>query len=127
MSISSTFSKLTTVGRLCVIILLVGIIGAGVWFGGKSLGLKLGESNDGNYDAVLLVDTYTGWAPIVWGNGGKEGNKESEFYKRFGVKLKIIQMDDFDGATSYFKEHKNALRFCTLGQRNTTYDFERHG
>ena len=23
-------------------------------------------------------------------------------------------MDDFDGATSYFKEHENALRFCTL-------------
>lgn len=114
MSISSTFSKLTTVGRLCVIILLVGIIGAGVWFGGKSLGLKLGENNDGNYDAVLLVDTYTGWAPIVWGNGGKEGNNESEFYKRFGVKLKIIQMDDFDGANAYFKEYKNALRFCTL-------------
>ena len=65
MSISSTFSKLTTVGRLCVIILLVGIIGAGVWFGGKSLGVKLGGDNDSNYDAVLLVDTYTGWAPIV--------------------------------------------------------------
>ena len=56
-----------------------------------------------------------------------KNDKESEFYKRFGVKLKIIQMDDFDGATSYFKEHKNALRFCTLGQRNTTYGFERHG
>ena len=72
-------------------------------------GVKLGGDNDGNYDAVLLVDTYTGWAPIVWGNGGKEGNKESEFYKRFGVKLKIIQMDDGDR------------------QRNTTYGFERHG
>lgn len=114
MSISSTFSKLTTVGRLCVIILLVGVLGAAVWFGCKSFGINIGEDNDGNYDAVLLVDTYTGWAPIVWGNGGKEGSKESDFYKRFGVNLKIIQMDDFDGATSYFKEHNNALRFCTL-------------
>ena len=104
---------MTTVGRLCVIILIVAILGVAVWFGGKSLGLNF-ENKEGNYDAVLLVDTYTGWSPIVWGNGGKEGNKESEFYKRFGVKLKIIQMDDFDGATSYFKEHENALIFCTL-------------
>ena len=74
MSISSTFSKLTTVGRLCVIILLVGIIGAGVWFGGKTLGVKLGESNDGKYDAVLLVDTYTGWHQLY---GATEVKKET--------------------------------------------------
>lgn len=116
MSIKSTFSKLTGLGRLVVIVLVVGLLGAGVFFGTKSSGINLGglSGGDSKYDAVMLVDTYTGWSPIVWGNGGKDGSKESEFYKRFGLKLKIIQMDDFDGATSYFKEHKNALRFCTL-------------
>lgn len=117
MSIKSTFSKLTGLGRLVVIVLVVGLLGAGIFYGAKSTGINLAGitgGGDSKYDAVLLVDTYTGWSPIVWGNGGKDGSKESEFYKRFGVKLKIVQMDDFDGATSYFKEHKNTLRFCTL-------------
>ena len=28
------------------------------------------------------------------------------------LSYKIVQMDDFDGATSYWKEHENALRFA---------------
>ena len=114
MSISSSFQKLTTLGRICVIVLIVGILGGGIWLTKDKLNFNFTATGDEKYDAVLLVDTYTGWAPIVWGNGGKEGNKESEFYKRFGVRLKVIQMDDFDGATAYFKEHKNTFRFCTL-------------
>ena len=113
------FSKLTTFGRICVILLVVAVIGVSAMFLSKNANIKIpsfnsGAVDDGDYDAVLLVDTYTGWSPIVWGNGGKDGSSESEFYKRFGVKLKIVQMDDFDGATSYWKEHENALRFCTL-------------
>lgn len=112
------FNKLTTLGRLTVVVLAVAIFG-GVIFGLSKKGVidtgSLGSSFGGNdYDAVLLVDTYTGWSPIVWGNGGKDGSKDSYFYKNFGVKLKVVQMDDFDGATSYWKEHENALRFCTL-------------
>lgn len=114
--LKSKFSRLTGLGRLLTILFVVGVIGAVVFFGTKNSGINLGKlvGGDSKYDAILLVDTYTGWSPIVWGNGGKDGSKESEFYKRFGVRLKIIQMDDFDGATAYFKEHKNALRFCTL-------------
>lgn len=112
------FSKLTTLGRLCVIVLLVAIIGGMVMFFGKNSDIKMPvlssicEGDD--YDAVVLVDTYTGWSPIVWGNGGKDGSSDSYFKKKFGVSLKIVQMDDFDGATSFWKEHENALRFCTL-------------
>ena len=109
------FNKLTTFGKICVIAVILAIVGTGLYFAGGKMNINLpGGSESGKYDAVILVDTYTGWAPIVWGNGGKEGNEESWFYKNFGVKLKIIQMDDFDGATSYWKEHENALRFCTL-------------
>lgn len=111
-------TKLTTLGRICVIFVIVAVIGGAVMFFGKNADIKMpslssfGGGDD--YDAVVLVDTYTGWSPIVWGNGGKEGSEDSYFYKKFGVKLKIVQMDDFDGATSYWKEHENALRFCTL-------------
>ena len=110
--------RLTPFGRLCAVVLIVGIIGACVMSISKCTDVKLpsfaSSNSDGKYDAVLLVDTYTGWSPIVWGNGGKDGSSDSKFSEKFGVKLKIIQMDDFDGATSYWKEHPNALRFCTL-------------
>lgn len=108
--------QLTNKGRIALIVLAIALIGGAIWKFGPSAGINLKNlgNSDSKYDAVLLVDTYTGWAPIVWGNGGKNGSKESEFYKRFGVKLKIVQMDDFDGATAYFKKTNNALRFCTL-------------
>lgn len=112
------FNKLTVLGRMVVVMIAMAIIGGGIFGLSKAGVIKSDKSSlsfGGNdYDAVLLVDTYTGWSPIVWGNGGKDGSKESYFYKNFGVKLQIIQMDDFDGATSYWKEHENALRFCTL-------------
>lgn len=111
------FNKLTTLGKICVIAIILAVVCTGLYFAGNKMNLSLpvlSSGGDNGYDAILLVDTYTGWAPIVWGNGGKEGNEDSYFYKNFGVKLKIIQMDDFDGATSYWKEHNNALRFCTL-------------
>ena len=114
------FSKLTTLGRLCVVLVAVAIIGGAAMLIGNTTDMKmpsfgsLGGGSDKDYDAIVLVDTYTGWSPIVWGNGGKEGSEDSYFYKKFGVKLKIVQMDDFDGATSYWKENENALRFCTL-------------
>lgn len=112
------FSKLTTLGRLCVIMLIVAVVGGAALLVGNNSDIKMpslfGGGGDSKYDAVVLVDTYTGWSPIVWGNGGKEGSEDSYFYKKFGVKLKIVQMDDFDGATSYWKENENALRFCTL-------------
>lgn len=111
------FKKLTPLGRLVAIILIVGVAGFATYKltnNGKDLS-KISLPSVGNsYDATLLVDTYTGWAPIVWGNGGKDGSTDSYFYKNFGVKLKIMQMDDFDGATAYWKENKDALRFCTL-------------
>lgn len=71
MGIKNSFQKLTTLGRLCVIILLVAIVGGGVWFGAKKLGkgdgkmFSFSKDDADSYDAVLLVDTYTGWSPIV--------------------------------------------------------------
>ena len=66
------FSKLTTLGRLVLVVLVMAIIGGAVMLVGKNTDIKMpsfgaiGGSNDGDYDAVLLVDTYTGWSPIVW-------------------------------------------------------------
>lgn len=108
------FKKLTPFGRLTVIVLAVailGFVGYKVTDGGKNVNLSFSGSG---YDATIIVDTYTGWAPIVWGNGGKEGSTESLFYKNFGVKLKILNMDDFDASRQAWKQDPSALAFCTL-------------
>ena len=69
------FKKLTPLGRLVAIIFIVGVAGFATYKltnNGKDIS-KISLPSVGNsYDATLLVDTYTGWAPIVWGNGGKD-------------------------------------------------------
>ena len=69
--------QLTNKGRIALIVLAIALIGGAIWKFGPSAGINLKNlgNSDSKYDAVLLVDTYTGWAPIVWGNGGKNGSK----------------------------------------------------
>ncbi|GHV57047.1 hypothetical protein FACS1894182_04920 [Bacteroidia bacterium] len=66
---------------------------------------------------TLGVNTYAGFTPIIWGNGGLEGNENSEFYKRFGVKLKIVIQDDFAAGRSAFKNGDIQLLYCTTDVR----------
>lgn len=135
------FSKLTSFGKFCIIAIIVAGLGVAAYFwipglkegeivqspksekSERGSGLFSGKSAE-KYDAAIIVDTYTGWAPIVWGNGGMIGNEESEFYKRFGVKLKILNMDDFEACRATLRnglpDDKNisdkdaVMAFCTL-------------
>ena len=113
------FKKLTPLGRLTFIILTVGILGFAGWKltnnGQKLQNLKSSSPFGGNdYTATVFVDTYTGWAPIVWGNGGAKGSKDSYFYKNFGVMLDIKNADDFDASRKAWQNDPNAIAFCTL-------------
>jgi hypothetical protein len=93
------FNKLTTFGKICVIAVILAIVGTGLYFASSKLsengvgGSSLFSKSD--YDATVMVNTYCGFEPIVWGNGGLEGTDDSYFAKKFGLKLKIIIMDDF--------------------------------
>lgn len=112
--------KLTPLGRLLLIVLILGAVGFAAWKVTKSTGsgskstIELPSIGKNNYDATLFVDTYTGWAPIVWGNGGTQGTKDSEFYKRFGLRLDIKNADDFDASRRAWQNDPNAIAFCTL-------------
>ena len=110
------FSRLTGIGKASIIILLVAIIGVVLYFSGalKSITKSSGKSGDGKYDAVLAVNTYCGFEPIVWGNGGLEGTKDSYFYKKYGLRLKILIMDDFDAARAGLKDGSIDIEYCTL-------------
>lgn len=109
----SLFKKLTPLGRLTFIVLIVAAAGFTAYKLADSGKVSL-KSLVNDYDATVIVDTYTGWAPIVWGNGGKEGSNDSPFYKNFGVKLNILNMDDFDASRKTWQNDQNCLAFCTL-------------
>lgn len=109
------FSRLTGIGKAAVIILLVAIIGAVLYFSGalKSVS-KTAAKSGGKYDATIAVNTYCGFEPIVWGNGGLDGSKDSYFYKKYGLRLKILIMDDFDAARAGLKDGSVDIEYCTL-------------
>ena len=80
------FNKLTTFGKICVIAVILAIVGTGLYFAGGKMNLSLpGGSSSGDYDATIMVNTYCGFEPIVWGNGGLEGTDDSYFAQKFGV------------------------------------------
>ena len=111
------FNKLTTVGRICVIGAVIAAIGGIVYATGLNKTAASGAKSkfgSSKPDATLVVNSYTGFSPIVWGNGGLEPNDTSYFAKKFGVKLKIKIMDDFDAARSALKNGDAQIEYCTL-------------
>ncbi len=100
------FSRLTTTGKV-----LVGLVIAGLLFGSafwlfpkfKSNTPSAGETKSGGIsswfggksaDLTIGLNTWSGFAPVVWYNSGKDVNKESKMFKNFDLKLQINQMDD---------------------------------
>lgn len=112
------FSKLTKLGRFVVALFIAAVVLGGVYLVSDKLGVDFkgiaSKSANGGYDMAIAVDTYTGWAPIIWGNGGLEGTKESLFYKNFGIRLKIVNMDDFEACRAALKEGDIDAAFVTL-------------
>lgn len=121
------FSKLTTFGKFFVIGIILAVVGVGLYFAGSNMdsgnsntsapkksGFSLfgGKSNDA--DATLIVNTYCGFEPIVWGNGGLDASEDSYFNQKFGLKLKILIMDDFDACRAAFKNDEAQIAYCTL-------------
>lgn len=110
-------------GRILLIALVVGGIGYAAYTfikpgeGNEQTGGSnpiFGGSSKTKYDATMIVDTYTGWTPIVWGNGGCEGTDNSYFATEFGLKLKILFMDDFEACRAALKNGDADFAFVTL-------------
>lgn len=86
------FSRLTMTGKI-----LVGVVLAAILFvGGYFLYPKFKSISGGGSspDLTIGLNTWSGFAPIVWYNGGKDVNKDSKITKNFDLKLQINQMDD---------------------------------
>ena len=64
-------------------------------------------------DIILGVNTWSGFAPIVWMNNGLEPNKNSRLYKEYGIKLRIKILDVFDDSRNNFKSGNLNTVYCT--------------
>ena len=122
------WSRLTTFARFAIILLVVGAALAGVYTlkskssttsdsqksGGGVLS-KVTNVFSGGPDITLGVNTWTGFAPIVWMNGGSlEPNKESRLYKEYGIKLKIVILDVFTNSRQAFNSDNVNVVYCTV-------------
>lgn len=70
-------------------------------------------SGSSDADIVLGVNTYAGFMPFMYLNGGLEPNEESIIYKEFGIKLKIVIQDDFAAGRSAFQADQINVIYCT--------------
>lgn len=66
-------------------------------------------------DDVITVstNTYIGFLPLIYVNGGLEPNEQSIIYKKYGVKMKIIVQDDFTACRSGLHSGETDVVYCT--------------
>ena len=119
------FSRLTTGFKFFLILLVVGGVAAGLYFTKPELFKKSEGSSEvkteksskkvkaGDADLTLGINTWSGFAPIVWLNGGLEPNTESQLYKNYGIKLSIKINDVFDNSRQNFIDGNYDLVYAT--------------
>jgi NitT/TauT family transport system substrate-binding protein len=120
--------KLTTGFKFFLILLLVGGIVGGLYIFKPELFKKKEGSKEAKTessskpskknksitpDLTLGINTWSGFAPIVWLNGGLDPNENSELYRKYGIKLKIKINDVFDDSRNNFKTDNYNLVYCT--------------
>jgi NitT/TauT family transport system substrate-binding protein len=123
------WNKLTSGFKFFIVLLVVGGIAGGFYLAKPELFSKKkgtetsstapsssplgGLFSDNDPDLTLGVNTWSGFAPIVWLNSGLEPNKESRLYKEYGIKLRIKIIDVFDDSRNSFKSDNLNLVYCT--------------
>ncbi len=86
------FPKNWTLGfQLIVLILLLGAIGAGVYYGypylNKASGVEKADLRGG-------FNNFVGFAPGIHMNGGAKPDKNSRMYREYGILFDAVRMDD---------------------------------
>ena len=79
-------------------------------------GISLGNPfNSKQNDNVIVIgtNTYAGFLPFMYLNGGLEPNENSYIYQNYGLKLKIVIQDDFQAGRAAFKNGNIDIIYCT--------------
>ncbi|HPB05526.1 MAG: OmpA family protein [Bacteroidales bacterium] len=105
------FPKKWTFGfQLFVLILIIGAVGAGVYFGYP----YLNKSSNGNRaDLRAGFNNFVGFAPGIHMNGGVAPNKDSRMYTEFGLTFEAIRMDDMQKLNDALKNGDLDFIFTT--------------
>lgn len=83
--------------------------------GNTGKGISFGNPFSSSDDDVIVIgtNTYAGFLPFMYLNGGLEPNEESYIYKNYGLKLKIVIQDDFQAGRAAFKNGNIDIIYCT--------------
>lgn len=61
---------------------------------------------DGKSPLIVALNTWCGFAPGVYFNGGLQPSENSRFVKEYGVPVQFVIMDNFDDSRNAFKADK---------------------
>lgn len=74
---------------------------------------SFGKSNKSEDYITVGTNTYAGFLPFMYLNGGLEPTENSRIYKEYGIKLKIVIQDDFDAGRKAFLNDNINIIYCT--------------
>jgi NitT/TauT family transport system substrate-binding protein len=109
-SIPGLPSKWTFGFQLIVLILILGVIGGGVYFGYPYI---KNASKGSKADLRAGFNNFVGFAPGIDMNGGAAPNKNSRMYKEFGLTFEAIRMDDMQKLNDALKNGDLDFIFTT--------------
>jgi NitT/TauT family transport system substrate-binding protein len=105
------FPKNWTLGfQMIVLIIIIGIIGVGVYYGYPYLNKA---SKGGRADLRAGFNNFVGFAPGINMNDGAAPNKTSRMYKEFGLTFEAVRMDDMQKLNDALKNGDLDFIFTT--------------
>ena len=115
--------KLTTGAKIGLAVLVIGLIVGGIAFFKDNI--KSTKSNDSSNEPVAVTErseplmtiglnTWAGFAGIVYLNNGLEPNEDCILYKQYGLKLRIKIIDVFNDSRNAFKTGALDMVYCTV-------------
>lgn len=102
-------------------IFLIIVLMIGIFFGVKTFIPSDENSSSSTFGGIFSstptvtigVNTYAGFTPIIWLNGGLKPNEDSYITKNYGIKLNIVIQDDFIAGRNAFINGDINMIYCT--------------